>query len=80
MKTKLTLSIDKELVQYARHEAQSNGNSVSGIFSEFILSRKVQSKRQAVPKVNAMLGSLKSYKIDDSKAGIRNSYATKYSN
>ena len=80
MKTKLTLSIDKELVQYARHEAQGNGKSVSGIFSEFILSRKIQSKRQAVPKVNTMLGSLKSYEIDDSKAGIRNSYAKKYSN
>jgi Family of unknown function (DUF6364) len=80
MKTKLTLSIDKELVQYARHEAQSNGKSVSGIFSEFILSRKVQSNRQSIPKVSTMLGSLKSYKIDDSKAGIRNSYAKKYSN
>jgi hypothetical protein len=80
MKTKLTLSIDKELVQYVRHEAQSNGTSISGIFSEFLLSRKVQSKRQAIPKVSTMLGSLKSYEIDDSKAGIRNSYAKKYSN
>lgn len=65
MKTKLTLSIDKELVQYARHEAKSNGKSVSGIFSEYLLSRKIQSTRQAIPKVSAMLGSLKSYKIDD---------------
>lgn len=80
MKTKLTLSIDKELVQYARHEAKNNGKSISGIFSEFILSRKIQSTRQSIPKVGAMLGSLKSYKIDDSKAGIRNSYAKKYSN
>ena len=80
MKTKLTLSIDKELVQYARHEAQSNGKSISGIFSEFLLSRKVQSKRQAIPAVKTMMGSLKSYKIDDSKAGIRKSYAKKYSN
>lgn len=80
MKTKLTLSIDEELVQYARHEAQSNGKSISGIFSEFLLSRKVQSKRQTIPKVSTMVGSLKSYNIDDSKAGIRNSYAKKYFN
>jgi len=80
MKTKLTLSIDKELVQYARHEAQSNGKSISSIFSEFLLSRKVQSTRQAIPRVSTMVGSLKSYNIDDSKAGIRNSYAKKYSN
>lgn len=80
MRTKLTLSIDKELVQYAHHEAQSNGKSISGIFSEFLLSRRVQSNRQAVSKVSAMVGSLKPYKIDDSKAGIRNSYAKKYSN
>lgn len=80
MKTKLTLSIDKDLVQYARHEAQSNGKSISGLFSEFLLSRKVQSRRQAIPRISTMVGSLKSYKIDDSKAAIRNSYAKKYSN
>ena len=80
MKTKLTLSIDKELVQYARHEAQITGKSVSGIFSEYLLSRKVQLKRQAIPKISTMVGSLKYYKIDDSKAGIRNSYAKKYFN
>lgn len=80
MKTKLTLSIDKELVQYARLEAKNNGKSVSGLFSDFILSKKAQSTRQSIPKVGAMLGSLKSYNINDSKAGIRHSYAKKYSN
>ncbi len=79
MKTKLTLSIDKELVQFARQEANKSGKSISGIFSDFLLSRKAQAKHQSNPQVNAMLGSLKSYKIDDSKVGIQNSYAKKYS-
>ena len=55
------------------------GKSISDIFSDFLLSRKAQAKHQSNPRVSAMLGSLKSYKIDDSKVGIRHSYAKKYS-
>ncbi len=79
MKTKLTLSVDKELVQYARKQALSDGKSVSSTFSEFLLTRKAQSERHSVPKISAMVGSLKAYKVDDSKASIRKSYARKYS-
>ncbi len=78
MKTKLTLSVDKELVKFARHQAKSDGKSVSSVFSEFLLSRKAQAEHQAVPKTSEMVGSLKVYKIDDSKAALRKSYARKY--
>jgi len=78
MKTKLTLSIDKELVHFARHQACNDGKSVSGIFSEFLLARKAQSERQAAPKVSTMIGALKRYNINDSKTTIRSSYAEKY--
>ncbi len=78
MKTKLTLSVDKELVKYARHQAQIDGKSVSSVFSEFLLNRKAQAERQSVPNISAMVGSLKDYKIDDSKAALRKAYARKY--
>jgi len=80
MKTKLTLSVDKELVTYARRQAQSDGKSVSSVFSEFLLSRKAQSERQSVPQISEMVGSLKLHSIDDSKPAIRRSYARKYFN
>jgi hypothetical protein len=77
MKTKLTLSVDKELVKFARHQAQTDGKSVSSVFSEFLLNRKAQSERQSVRKISEMVGSLKAYKIDDSKAALRKTYARK---
>lgn len=80
MKTKLTLSVDKELVQFARYQAQSKGKSISGMFSEFLLARKSRADRQAIPTVNEMVGSLKRYDIDDSKTAIRAAYAKKHSN
>jgi negative regulator of replication initiation len=80
MKAKLTLSVDKELVHFARSQARNDGKSVSGIFSEYLLARKAQSEHQATPKVSVMVGSLKRYNIDDSKAAIRSSHAKKYFN
>ena len=79
MKTKLTLSVDKELVQFARARARSEGKSVSSTFSEFLLARKAQAEHQAVPKIHDMVGSLKAYRIDDSKESIHAYYAQKYS-
>jgi hypothetical protein len=72
--------MDKELVLFARHQAHSDGKSVSGIFSEFLLARKAQSEHQAAPKVSTMVGTLKHYNIDDSKTALRSSYARKYFN
>ena len=74
------LSVDKDLVQFARARASLEGKSVSSVFSEFLLIRKAQTEHQAVPKIRAVVGSLKAYPIDDSKDAMRNSYAQKYSN
>jgi negative regulator of replication initiation len=79
MKTKLTLSVDKDLVQYARHHARKNGQSVSGMFSSFLLAQKSQAGHKAVPKVSEMVGTLKQYTIDDSKEAVRSAYAKKHS-
>lgn len=79
MKTKLTLSIDKDLVDIARTEASREGTSVSALFSNFIIARKFRSDKNVTPSVNSMIGSLKGYSIDDSKSAIRAAYAQKYS-
>ena len=78
MKTKLTLSIDEELVQYARHQARQDGQSVSDMFSSLLLARKSQTERKAVPPVAAMVGTLKRYSIDDSKSAVRTAYAERF--
>ena len=79
MKTKLTLSIDQDLVRFAHRHARINKKSVSGIFSEFLAQRKGQTDKAAAPKVSDMTGSLKQYVVDDSKQAIRAAYAKKYS-
>jgi hypothetical protein len=80
MKTKLTLSVDKDLVRLARYQARSSGKSVSGLFSEFLVTREAQLERLAAPKASTMVGTLKSYSIDDSKTAIRTAYAKKHLN
>lgn len=79
MKTKLTLSVDKDLVQFARAQARANKKSVSGMFSEFLLHRKVEMRKTTAPTVASMRGSLKAYAVIDSKKVIQNAYAQKYS-
>lgn len=78
MKSKLTLSIDKELVQYARRQARLEGRSISGMFSIFLQKRKSREQDRAVSQVSDMIGSLAGYYIDDSKQAIRAAYAKKY--
>jgi len=80
MKTKLTLSVDKELVQYARQQAKRDGGSVSGIFSDYLRTRKSQVEKKSFPSVTNMVGVLKHYAIDDSKSAIRSAYARKHLN
>lgn len=80
MKTKLTLSVDKDLARYAYAQTLKDGESVSSTFSKFLLSRKAQIERQNIPKVTDTVGSLKAYSIADSKVAIRTHYAKKFSN
>lgn len=79
MKTKLTLSVDKDLVQFAHNQAHSTGKSISDIFSEFLSARRTALTHQTSPKISSMTGSLKAYSINDSKAAIHQLYAEKYS-
>lgn len=78
MKTKLTLSVDKDLAQFAHAQAQKNKRSVSGMFSEYLQAQKEQAEKTALPSVAEMVGTLKNYQIDDSKKAIARAYAKKY--
>jgi hypothetical protein len=80
MKTKLTLSIDKDLVNFAHHRAHMEGTSVSAMFSRFLTTTRLQSEHTATPSVNSMIGTLKAYSIDDSKSSVRSIHADKHLN
>lgn len=80
MKTKLTLSIDKDLVTIARDVANNDGTSVSALFSDYIVSRKMRLTVSTRSSIDSMIGSLKAYTIDDSKDGIKSAYVQKYLN
>jgi len=80
MKTKLTLSVDKDLVKYARKQAKYKSKSISSLFSDYILSQKLHRESKASSSINSMVGSLKSFNIDDSKTATRTAYAKKYTN
>lgn len=77
MKSKLTLSIDENLVDYAKQQARREGQSVSAMFSDYLMRRKKTSQSKVV-SVDTMVGSLKNYQIDDSKQAIQAAYAQKY--
>lgn len=80
MKTKLTLSVDKDLVRIARDQASKEGTSVSALFSKFIVNRKLKADQDNLASVSNMVGSLKAYAVDDSKQAIRSMYAGKHLN
>lgn len=80
MKTKLTLSVDHEIAEAAKQQAAGEGTSVSALFSELLLARQADSARSTMPSMQAMVGSLKAYAINDSKPAIRASHAKKHLN
>ncbi len=79
MKRKLTLSIDQDLIEFAHTQAHIHKQSVSKMFTDYLLRQKAQHEHRNMPSIEAMVGSLQEYKIDDSKEGIRRAYAKKYS-
>ncbi len=79
MKTKLTLSVDEDLAQFAHKQAEISKSSISGMFSEYLRLRKAYYIKATGPSIASMVGALKRYQIDDSKQAIRTAYAQKYS-
>ena len=82
MKTKLTLSIEADLVQFAHLNAKRQGKSLSSLISDFL--QKQQAREQAIAAttltLDEMVGSLAEYDLPYTKAEIQAAYAKKYLN
>ncbi|MEL7124563.1 MAG: DUF6364 family protein [Bacteroidota bacterium] len=63
MNTKLTLTIDKDIIEEAKKYAKSNGRSLSGIIEEYLKSlievREDESAFEISPLVESLWGSVK---------------------
>ncbi|HEY1646261.1 MAG TPA: DUF6364 family protein [Candidatus Saccharimonadales bacterium] len=76
MKTKLTLSVDKDIIDSAKNEAGRTGQSLSNMFTDFIKTKSNMNVNTI--RTKDIVGSLKGFKLDDSKEAIRSAYARKY--
>ncbi len=67
MHTKLTLRIDKALVQQAKSHAARQGKSVSQMFGEFVtaLGASEKSERPLPPVTASLLGVMKGHRISE---------------
>jgi flagellar hook-associated protein FlgK len=77
MKTKLTLSLDGEIIIRAREYAENNNSSISKLVSDYfnsLFSRPKQSSSEFVktPILSEITGILSNKKYDDKK--IKNFY------
>lgn len=61
MLTKLTLRLDKELIEAAKHHAQNCGKSVSQMVADYfsLLGVRPSSRVKLTPKVKSLKGALK---------------------
>ncbi len=64
MNTKLTLTIEQELIAQAKKYAKNKGRSLSDIVEDYfkVLTKTLDSERDSIeisPKVKALMGSIK---------------------
>ena len=68
MNTKLTLRVDKELIQSAKNHASRSGKSVSKMVADYfyLLDKKsIQETKELPPIVKRLKGALKNADIDE---------------
>ncbi|MBI2942739.1 MAG: antitoxin [Candidatus Wallbacteria bacterium] len=69
MHTKLTLSMDEEVIRKAKQAAKEMGKSVSGMVEDFLAAvTKARGKRkrgELTPVVRSLLGCLKGAAVDE---------------
>lgn len=70
MQTKLTLSLDQQVIEYAKEYAKQNKRSLSNIVEEYLKSLSDKSRRKRRGKTSGLVRELKgSVKLpDNSKA------------
>lgn len=79
MNTKLTLSVDKEVVRKAKKYAKENGRSLSGLIESYLIgitSEHFESDEKSTPLTNRLLGV---FKVDE-PISVSESITKKYRN
>ncbi len=81
MNTKLTLTIEEEIIHRAKKYAKQNGRSLSGIIENYlkvITQEEIQEKDDTTPIVKSLKGSFKAPKSFDYKEDLADELSDKY--
>lgn len=81
MNTKLTLTIQEEIIHRAKKYAKENGRSLSGIIENYlkvITQEEKREKSEITPMVKSLKGSFKAPKNYDYKKELTESISGKY--
>jgi hypothetical protein len=80
MTTKLTLTVEKEIIESAKVYAKKNGRSLSAIIENYLkaLVQKNDAKDDLSPKVKSLLGSIKTPENFDYKKELQEAISKKY--
>ena len=80
MATKLTLTVDKDIIESAKAYARKNGRSLSSLIENYLraLTKKEDSIEDLSPKVKKLLGSVKVPEDFDYKKELEAELIKKY--
>jgi phage-related minor tail protein len=81
MNTKLTLSIDEDVIQAAKEFAKSNNRSVSKLVEDYLYTiskESIRNTKKNAKITNKLAGILKEYQYTDLKADMINHIENKY--
>lgn len=80
MSTKLTLTVEKEVIASAKVYAKQNGRSLSGLIENYLkaLVQKVATHEDFSPKVKELMGSIKLPKDFDYKKELSGAISKKH--
>ena len=81
MTTKLTLTVEKDIIDLAKVYANKKGRSLSDLIENYLktLVQKDNSKNELSPNVKKLLGSVKTPKNFDYKRELESVLTKKYS-
>lgn len=81
MTTKLTLTVEKDIIELAKSYASKKGRSLSDLIENYLrtLVQKDSDKNDISPNVKKLLGSVKAPKSFDYKKELESALNKKYS-
>jgi formiminotetrahydrofolate cyclodeaminase len=79
MLTKLTLTIEKTVIENAKLYAKSNGRSLSELIEKYLETLTISKQEQSLsPKLNKILGAVKLPENFDEEKELRTYYESKH--